>query len=53
MVATSKSKCLRTTNQDKKDAYTYLDLKVTATSEGVDIKGYLDSRVLTTGQTPG
>jgi site-specific DNA recombinase len=30
------------TNQDKKDAYTYLDLKVTATPEGVDIKGYLD-----------
>jgi site-specific DNA recombinase len=30
------------TNQDKKDAYTYLDLKVTATPEGVDIIGYLD-----------
>ena len=30
------------TNQDKKDAYTYLDLKVTATNEGVDIKGYID-----------
>ncbi len=39
------------TSQDKKDAYTYLDLKVTATSEGADIKGYLDSSVLTTGQT--
>ena len=46
------------TNQDKKDAYTYLDLKITATPEGVDIKGYLkpdvikdDSCVLTTGQT--
>ncbi|MFC1871957.1 recombinase family protein, partial [Chloroflexota bacterium] len=30
-------------NQDKKDAYTYLDLKVSATPEGVDIKGYLDA----------
>ena len=46
------------TNQDKKDAYTYLDLKVKATPEGVDIKGYLDpgviksdSCLLTTGQT--
>ncbi len=46
------------TNQDKKDAYTYLDLKVKATPEGADIKGYLDSSVLspnscllTTGQT--
>ena len=48
------------TNQDKKDVYTYLDLKVAATPEGVDIKGYLDSSVisgdsclLTTGQTSG
>ncbi len=46
------------TNQDKKDAYTYLDLRVNATPEGVDIKGYLDpgtikgdSCLLTTGQT--
>jgi len=46
------------TNQDKKDAYTYLDLKVKATPEGADIKGYLvssvispDSCLLTTGQT--
>jgi len=46
------------TNQDKKDAYTYLDLKVEATPAGADIKGYLDSSVissdpcvLTTGQT--
>jgi site-specific DNA recombinase len=46
------------TNQDKKDAYSYLDLKVKATPEGVDIKGYLDSsvisgdsRVLLSGQT--
>jgi site-specific DNA recombinase len=46
------------TNQDKKDAYTYLDLKIVATPEGVDIKGYLkpdlfqaDSCVLTTGRT--
>jgi len=46
------------TNQDKKDAYTYLDLHVTATPEGIDIKGYIDpsmvkgdSCLLTTGQT--
>ncbi len=46
------------TNQDKKDAYTYLDLKIKATPERADIKGYLDSSVisddsclLTTGQT--
>ncbi len=46
------------TYQDKKDAYTYLDLKVKATPEGADIKGYLDpsifnsdSCLLTTGQT--
>lgn len=38
-------------NQDKKDAYTYLDLKVIATPEGVDIKGYIQPNVLTTGQT--
>jgi site-specific DNA recombinase len=49
------------TNQDKKDAYNYLELKVTATPEGVDIKGYLDpstfknenSCLITTGQTSG
>jgi len=46
------------TNQDKKDAYTYLNLKVRATPEGADIKGYLDpgviksdSCLLTTEQT--
>jgi site-specific DNA recombinase len=46
------------TNQDKKDAYTYLDLKIVATPEGADIKGYLnpdviqaDSSLITTGQT--
>jgi len=46
------------TNQDKKDAYRYLDLKITARPEGAYIKGYLkpdviqaDSYVLTTGQT--
>lgn len=38
-------------NVDKKDAYKYLDLKVKATCEGVDIKGFLDPNVLTTGQT--
>lgn len=40
-------------NEDKKDAYTYLDLEVTATPEGVDIRGYLDSSVLTTARTSG
>lgn len=38
-------------DQDKKDAYTYLDLKVTATPEGVDIKGYIQSKLLTTART--
>lgn len=48
------------TNQDKKDAYTYLDFKVKVIPESADIKGYLnpgvpsgDSRLLTTGQTSG
>jgi len=48
------------TSQDKKDAYRYLDLRIRATPEGADIKGYLrpevidgDSYVLTTGQTWG
>jgi len=41
------------TNSDKKDAYTYLDLKVKATPEGADIKGFLDPCLLTTGQTSG
>ena len=48
------------TNQDKKDAYTYLDLKIKATPEGADIKGYLDSSVISrdscvllNGQTSG
>jgi len=39
------------TNEDKKDAYTYLDLKISATPEGVDIKGYVQPKLLTTGQT--
>ena len=39
------------TNQDKKDAYTYLDLKVKATPEGADIKGFLDPSLLTTART--
>jgi len=30
------------TNQDRKDAYAYLDLKVIATPDSIDIKGYLD-----------
>ena len=45
-------------NGDRKDAYMYLDLKVKATTKGVDIKGFLDPSVLsngscllTTGQT--
>jgi len=48
------------TNQDKKDAYTYLDLKIRAIPEKADIKGFLDPSVvrsdsclLTTGQTSG
>jgi site-specific DNA recombinase len=48
------------TNQEKKDAYAYLDLKVTATPEYADIKGFLDSSlikddscVLTIAQTSG
>jgi hypothetical protein len=48
------------TNQDKKDACTRLDLAIKATSEGVDVRGYLDlaslkdgSCLLTTGQTSG
>jgi site-specific DNA recombinase len=40
-------------NEDKKDAYKYLDLQVKATCEGADIKGFLDPNVLTTGQTWG
>ena len=46
------------TNQDERDAYTYLDLKVKATPESADIKGYLDPGLIksdsclpTTGQT--
>ncbi len=46
------------TNQDKRDAYRYLDLRIKATPEGADIKGYIesdviqdDSYLLTTGQT--
>ena len=33
------------TSQDKKDAYTYLDSRITATPECVDIKGYLKSDI--------
>ena len=39
--------------QGKKDAYTYLDLKVTATPEGADIKGYIQLCVLTIERTSG
>ncbi|MBI2934181.1 MAG: hypothetical protein HYY29_01295 [Chloroflexi bacterium] len=38
-------------NLDRKDAYAYLDLKITAPPEGADIKGYLDPKRLTTAQT--
>jgi site-specific DNA recombinase len=48
------------TNWDKKDAYTYLDLKVSAINEDIDIKGYVEPssiksqlRLLITGQTLG
>ncbi len=40
-------------NEDKKDSYTYLDLKVKATPKGADIKGYLDPSVLMIGQSSG
>jgi site-specific DNA recombinase len=39
------------TVQDKKDAFRYLDLRVTATQEGVDIKGYVQPQLLTIEQT--
>lgn len=38
-------------NKDKRDAYTYLDLEIKATPEGADIKGYVQPKLLTTGQT--
>ncbi len=40
-------------NEDKKDAYAYLALTVTATPEGADIKGFLDPSVLMIGQSSG
>ncbi|MFC2009165.1 recombinase family protein [Chloroflexota bacterium] len=39
------------TCQDKKDAYAYLDLRVTATPEAVDIKGYVQPKLITIEQT--
>ena len=39
------------TYNDKREAYKYLDLKVVATPEGADIKGYVQPCLLTTGQT--
>jgi site-specific DNA recombinase len=36
---------------EKREAYKYLDLKVVATSEGADIKGYVQPCLITTGQT--
>jgi site-specific DNA recombinase len=41
------------TNQDKRDAFKYLDLEIKATPEGADIKGYVQPKLLTTGQTWG
>lgn len=41
------------TAADKKEAFTYLDLKVKASPESVDIKGYVDLKLITTGQTSG
>ncbi len=40
------------TNSDKKDACTYLDLKVKATPENADIKGFLDPNVINSGSCP-
>ncbi|MCL2149898.1 MAG: hypothetical protein FWH51_03065 [Dehalococcoidia bacterium] len=39
------------TSQDKKDAFAYLGLKIKATPEGADVRGFLDLNLLTTGQT--
>jgi site-specific DNA recombinase len=39
------------TSQDKRDAYTFLDLKISATPESIGIKGYINSKLLTIGQT--
>jgi len=39
------------TTQDKRDAYTYLDLKVIANRDAVDIKGYVQPIFSPTGQT--
>jgi site-specific DNA recombinase len=38
-------------NQNKIEAYTYLDLKVKATPESIDIKGYIQPKVCMTTQT--
>jgi site-specific DNA recombinase len=40
-------------NQNKKEAYTYLDLKVKATPEAIDIKGYIQPKVCMAAQTSG
>jgi site-specific DNA recombinase len=40
-------------NGDKKNAFKYLDLHIKATSEGADIKGYLDPSVLIASQSSG
>jgi len=37
--------------QDKKDAFAYLGLEITATTDGADVRGFLDLNLLTTGQT--
>ncbi len=41
------------TNQDKKDAYDCLDLKIKATPEAIDIKGYIQPKVCMATQTSG
>ena len=41
------------TYQDKNDAFTYLDLKVTATAESANIKGVIDSNLRMVRQSSG
>ena len=41
------------TIQEKKDAYGCLDLKLKATPESIDIKGYIQPKVCTATQTSG
>lgn len=41
------------TNQDKRDAYTHLYLRVRATPEGADVEGYVQPELIATAQTSG